>query len=59
VARESSATLRISPTLVRRVLEEFPAAARKVRDSLDEDLAELSDGLDRVRRQFLAIDEPA
>jgi CRP-like cAMP-binding protein len=59
VARESSATLRISPTLVRRVLEEFPATARKVRDSLDEDLAELSDGLDRVRRQFLAIDEPA
>jgi hypothetical protein len=44
---------------MRRVLEEFPAAARRVRDSLAEDLAELSDGLDRVRRQFLAIDEPA
>ena len=59
VAREPSATLRISPTLMRRVLEEFPAAAQKVRDSLAEDLAELSEGLDRVRRQYLAIDEPA
>ena len=58
-AREPSATLRISPTLMRRVLEEFPAAAQKVRDSLAEDLDGLSSGLDRVRQQFLAIDEPA
>ncbi len=50
VARERSNVIRISPTLMRRVLEEFPAAAVSVRDAVADDLDELSEGLDRVRR---------
>jgi CRP-like cAMP-binding protein len=55
-AREPSAVLRISPTLMRRVLEEFPDAAAAIRQALVTELALLSGGLEQVRRSFMAID---
>ncbi len=48
-AEGPAAVLRITPTLMRRVLEEFPDAAQAVRDTLAVDLAGLVAGLDRVR----------
>lgn len=57
VARELTNVLRISPTLMRRVLEEFPAAAVAVRDAVAEDLEGLGDELDRVHALFAALDE--
>lgn len=51
-ARETSTVLRISPTLVRRVLEQFPDAAPRLHEAMAEDLSELAAGLDGVRRRF-------
>jgi CRP-like cAMP-binding protein len=56
VAREPSSVLRISPTLMRRVLEEFPASAKQIHAALASELLELSDGLERVRSRLAAID---
>jgi CRP-like cAMP-binding protein len=58
VAREPSALLRISPTLMRRVLEEFPAAARALHGAIASELSTLSEGLETVRRRLEAIDQP-
>jgi CRP-like cAMP-binding protein len=55
-AREPSAVIRISPSLMRRVLEEFPGAASSMHDAMAEELSRLTTGLERVRRQLLAID---
>ena len=44
--------VRITPTLMRRVLEEFPAAAAAIHDTLAVDLAGLVADLDRVRGLF-------
>ena len=41
--------MRITPTLMRRVLEEFPEAAQAVHATLAEDLAAFVTDLDRVR----------
>ena len=54
-AREASTVMRISPTLVRRVLEEYPRAAGILHQALVKDLVNLSGGLERVRQQLLAI----
>ncbi|AWN34936.1 cyclic nucleotide-binding domain-containing protein [Methylobacterium radiodurans] len=48
-AAEPTSVLRITPALMRRVLEEFPDAAAAIHDALAEDLAGLSQGLERVR----------
>jgi CRP-like cAMP-binding protein len=56
VAREPSPVLRISPTLIRRVLQEFPAAADAIHGTLAVELSTLSAGLERVRRWMLEID---
>ncbi|MDP4006028.1 cyclic nucleotide-binding domain-containing protein [Methylobacterium sp. NEAU K] len=50
-ARAEGATevMRITPTLMRRVLEEFPEAAQAVYDTLATDLVDLVADLDRVR----------
>jgi CRP-like cAMP-binding protein len=56
-AREASAVMRISPTLVRRVLEEYPQAAGILHQALIRDLVALSSGLERVRQQLIAIEE--
>lgn len=55
-AREPSLLLRISPTLMRRVLEEFPAAALAVHRTLAVELDELSAGLEQVRERLMRID---
>ena len=56
-AREPSAVLRVSPTLVRRVLEEYPRAAGILHQALMRDLVSMSSGLERVRQQLLTIEE--
>lgn len=55
-AREASGVMRVSPTLVRRVLEEYPRAAGILHQALMKDLVNLSGGLERVRQQLLGID---
>lgn len=55
-ACEPSAVIRVSPSLMRRVLEEFPDAAAAIHDAMAEELARLTDGLERVRQQLIAID---
>ena len=55
-AREPSTVMRISPTLMRRVLEEFPNAAQAMHGVLSSELGHLAAGLDRVRDRFLAVD---
>ena len=59
IAREPSTVVRISPTLMRRVLEEFPAAAAAMRAAIAQDLSTLSHGLAGVRRRLEAIDGTA
>ena len=54
-ARERSTLLRVTPTLMRRVLEEFPAAHRAVSAALADDLATLTEGLAAVGRRLDAI----
>lgn len=55
-AREASAVIRVTPSLMRRVLEEFPQAAAAIQDTMAEELARLTQGLERVRQQLIAID---
>jgi CRP-like cAMP-binding protein len=55
-AREPSTVIRITPSLMRRVLEEFPEAAAAMQDAMAEELTRLTQGLERVRQQLLAID---
>jgi CRP-like cAMP-binding protein len=55
-AREASTVIRISPSLMRRVLEEFPGAAEAMRGAMADELSRLTDGLEQVRWQLLAID---
>ena len=56
-AREPSTVIRISPSLMRRVLEEFPDAAAAMRNAMAEDLARLARGLEGVRQRIMAIDQ--
>jgi CRP-like cAMP-binding protein len=56
VAREPSVVMRVSPTLMKRVLGEFPAAAAALHQALTVDLSMLSGGLERVRERLLAIE---
>lgn len=58
-AREPSSVLRVPPALMRRVLEEFPDAARGMLQAVQLEVSTLTGGLERVRRRLLAIDEPA
>ncbi len=55
-AREASSLLRISPTLMRRVLQEFPLAAASIRAAIAHDLAELTEGLGEVQEMLERID---
>ncbi|MCB5174719.1 cyclic nucleotide-binding domain-containing protein [Microvirga lenta] len=56
MAREPSTVIRVTPSLMRRVLEEFPTAASAMHQAMTEELTRLSDGLERVRRHLIAID---
>jgi CRP-like cAMP-binding protein len=55
-AQEPSAIVRVTPSLMRRVLEEFPDAAAAIHDAMADELTRLTEGLERVRQQLLAID---
>jgi CRP-like cAMP-binding protein len=55
-AREPSTIIRVTPSLMRRVLEEFPDAASAIHDIMAEELNHLTEGLERVRQQLIAID---
>ena len=55
-AREPSVTIRVTLSLMRRVLEEFPEAAAAMQEALDEGLARLNQSIEQVRQQLLAID---
>jgi CRP-like cAMP-binding protein len=55
-AEGAAELMRITPTLMRRVLEEFPGAAQAVHDTLADDLAGLVADLDQVRGLLAAID---
>lgn len=48
-AEGTAEVMRITPTLMRRVLEEFPEAAQALHATLAEDLAAFVTDLDRVR----------
>jgi CRP-like cAMP-binding protein len=54
--QEPSAVIRVSPNLMRRVLEEFPDAAAAMEDTLSKELARLTQGLEGVRQRLMAID---
>ena len=51
-----SALMRVSQRLMRRVLEEFPSAAAALHQAHAAELASLTDGLERVRERFQALD---
>jgi CRP-like cAMP-binding protein len=55
-AREPTTVLCIAPSLMRRVLEEFPGAAASIRDVVADELQSITEGLERVRRRLVAID---
>jgi CRP-like cAMP-binding protein len=55
-AEGPATVMRITPMLMRRVLEEFPEAARAVHDTLAEDLVGLVTDLDQVRVLLEVID---
>jgi CRP-like cAMP-binding protein len=58
MARERTEVLRISPTLMKRMLEEFPGAALAIREALADDLAELSADLALAHRSLADVDDP-
>lgn len=58
-ARESTEVLRISPTMMKRMLEEFPAAAIAIRDALADDLADLSADLGQAHGLLAGLDDAA
>ena len=57
IAREASTVIRVSPSLMRRVLEEFPSAAAAMHDAVAQELDRLTQGLEGVRRKLIAIDD--
>ena len=55
-AQEPSAIIRVTPSLMRRVLEEFPDAAAAIHEAMAEERPRLTEGLERVRKKPMAID---
>ena len=55
MAREASGLMRVSPTLMRRVLQEFPTSVPAIRDALARDLQGLSDELGRVAEMMASV----
>lgn len=56
LAQEPSTVIRVTPSLMRRVLEEFPDAAAAMHDAMSDELTRLAEGLEKVRQQLIAID---
>jgi len=55
-AGQNSSVFRISPTLMRRVLQEFPSSAKAVQVALSIELSMLCVGLEHVRQRLLSIE---
>jgi CRP-like cAMP-binding protein len=55
-AREPSSVLRISPSLVRRVIDECPGTAATLQAAVAADLTTLAQGLEGVRQRLCALD---
>ncbi len=55
-AKQASTVLRISPTVMRRVLEEFPEVAAVLHAALSQDLRSVTAGLDAVRGKLDSLD---
>jgi CRP-like cAMP-binding protein len=55
-AAEPSTVIRVTPSLMRRVLEEFPDAAAAMQDAMADELTRLTQGLESVRQKLIAID---
>src|SRR5690349_11322421 len=51
-AQEASTVIRVTPSLMRRVLEEFPKAAAAIQDAMAEELDRLTQGLEQVRQKL-------
>ncbi|QCK85262.1 cyclic nucleotide-binding domain-containing protein [Phreatobacter aquaticus] len=58
IAREPSTVMRIPRMLFRRVLAEFPAAARRVHAEFHQKMQRTTESLTRVGRMFETIDTP-
>ena len=58
VALEPTSVMRISPTLMRRVLQQFPDAADRMADWLANDIDMMASELDGVRAVFETLNEP-
>jgi CRP-like cAMP-binding protein len=58
IAREPSTVMRIPRMLFRRVLAEFPAAARRVHAEFHQKMRRTTEGLTRVGLMFESIDAP-
>ena len=58
IAREPSTVMRIPRMLFRRVLTEFPAAARRVHAEFHQKMRQTTEGLSRVGVMFDSIDRP-
>ncbi len=54
IAASETDVMRITPTLMGRVLKEFPAAAAAIHAAFSADLLELTEGLGRVRSRLEA-----
>jgi len=55
-AGQNSSVFRISPTLMRRVLQEFPSSAKAVQVALSIELSMLCVGLEHVCQRLLSIE---
>ena len=56
IARDMTGVIRISPTLMKRVLQEYPAAAGQIAERLAADLDAVAAGLDRVHGLYAALE---
>jgi CRP-like cAMP-binding protein len=54
-AREHSAVIRISPTLIKRMVDEYPRTATVLYEATAAELSKLTSGLEGIRQQLLAV----
>ncbi|MDB5510759.1 MAG: cyclic nucleotide-binding protein [Enterovirga sp.] len=59
IAREMTSVLRISPTLMKRVLHEYPSAAPEISRVLSRELQAFTAGLEDAEELFAALDRNA
>jgi CRP-like cAMP-binding protein len=54
-AREHSAVMRISPTLIKRMVDEYPQTATILYEAMAAELSTVTTGLEGVRQRLLAV----